>query len=49
MSGRWANTGIGWPSASNSRMCLGVLLTWSSPRITWLMAIAASSTTTTKW
>ncbi len=30
-------------------MCLGVFERWSSPRMTWVISIAASSTTTVKW
>ncbi len=49
ISGRCANCGSSWPSARNSRMCLGVLDRWSSPRMTWVICIAASSTQTVKW
>ena len=36
------------PKARNRAMCLGVLLRWSSPRMTWVMPISKSSTTLTK-
>ena len=36
-SGRWAKTGGLAPSASNIWICAPVLVTWSSPRMTWVM------------
>ena len=49
ISGRWANCGTSAPIARNSRMCLGVFDRWSSPRMTWLISMSASSTHTVKW
>jgi len=48
MSGTCAKSGTGSPSASYRRSCLGVLLTWSSPRMMCVIPIAASSTTQAK-
>ena len=44
MSGTWAYWGGVPPSARITSICLGVLLMWSSPRITRLMPISRSST-----
>ena len=46
--GRWAYSGRVAPSAFKMLICLGVLFTWSSPRITWVMPMSMSSTTTQK-
>ena len=46
---RCANFGIGAPSARKSATCLGVLARWSSPRITCVIRMSASSTQTQKW
>ena len=46
--GRWAYCGGVAPSALKMLICLGVLFTWSSPRITWVMPMSKSSTTTQK-
>jgi hypothetical protein len=47
--GRWAYCGGSWPSALKSSMCLKVFSTWSSPRMTWVMPWAMSSTTLARW
>ena len=43
-----ANTGGLPPNAAVSWICTAVLVTWSSPRITWVTSIAMSSTTEVK-
>jgi hypothetical protein len=45
MSGRWANRGGAAPAARYRRTCFGVLLMWSSPRITCVTRISMSSET----
>ena len=49
-SGRWAKrTRSGRPpSAAQMSIWMPVLVTWSSPRITWVMPAAMSSTTDVK-
>src|SRR5713101_2223170 len=49
ISGTCAKTGGSAPSARYSSTCLGVLEMWSAPRITWVMRMSMSSTTTPSW
>ena len=44
--GTWAKAGTGAPIAVNSSTCFGVFDTWSSPRITCVIAMSTSSHTT---
>jgi len=44
----WAKHRRGSPAPRVEQQLLAVLAMWSSPRITWLIAMAASSTTTTQ-
>src|SRR3972149_617552 len=46
--GTWPNLGIWYPKASYICICLGVLFRWSSPLITWVIFMVASSITTQK-
>ncbi len=46
ISGTCAKPGTGTPSAWYSSTCFGVFEMWSSPRITWVMRMSMSSTTT---
>ena len=44
-SGMWAKPGASAPSASKISIWAPVLVTWSSPRITWVIFMSMSSTT----
>ena len=44
----WAMAGASEPSASNSWICTPEFVTWSSPRMMWVMAKSMSSTTLVK-
>ncbi|CFP66921.1 Uncharacterised protein [Bordetella pertussis] len=46
--GTWPYSGRVAPSARRMLIWRGVLLTWSSPRSTWVMPMSQSSTTTQK-
>ncbi len=49
ISGTWAKRGMSQPIAWYTWIWRNALVRWSSPRITWVMRMSWSSTTTACW